>query len=321
LKTACDRRRGDVRAARVQGLDGPWGAGSKGWTRTACAAIGLALSASAGLAGLDERKADPYLGAIAVETSTGKVLFEDGADRVGYPASMIKLMTLFVTLDRAAGGEVSLDDPVRVSREAEAVGGRQVWLAAGEVFALRELLYAMMVHSANDAAAAVAEHVGGGDRAVFVGWMNRKAVELGMNSTVFHNVHGLPPDHARDADCSTARDIARLARALLDAYPEALSYTSVRRRPFRPSKPMTLTSPNALLSTFPGCDGLKTGYFRLAGFSVAATAERGGARVIAVVLGCRSKETRNRVAAEILEAAFARLPRPVETVDGAPGVY
>ena len=121
--------------------------------RAACAAAGLLLTASAGVAGLDERKADPYLGAIAVEASTGKVLFEDGADRVGYPASMIKMMTLFVTLDRADAGALSLDETVRISREAEAVGGRQVWLAAGEVFSLRELLYAMMVHSANDAAA------------------------------------------------------------------------------------------------------------------------------------------------------------------------
>ena len=134
----------------------------------------------------------PYLGAIVVDAATGKVLFEDNADAKGYPASVTKLMVLLVILDAVDSRHLTLDEPVTVTAESAKIGGSQVYLKEGEVFSVDELLYALIVQSANDAATALAIHYAGSKDA-FVGLMNRRAREIGMTSTVFHSVHGLPP--------------------------------------------------------------------------------------------------------------------------------
>lgn len=245
----------------------------------------------------------PYTSAIVVDFATGDVLFEQNADYRAYPASMIKLMNLYVVMDHIELGLLHYKDKMRITREIALIGGRQVWLAEGEVFSVEDLIYATMVHSANDAATALAIRCAGSKDA-FVELMNAKARKIGMDSTEFHNVHGLPPARGQKPDISTARDFALLARSILKTHPKILRYTSTESRPFRESKPVRLTSTNNLLGKVEGCDGLKTGFFSAAGFSITATAQRGYKRVIAVLMGAREKSVRNREAAELLELGF-----------------
>jgi serine-type D-Ala-D-Ala carboxypeptidase (penicillin-binding protein 5/6) len=254
----------------------------------------------------ESRSRDPYVGAIAVDAATGAVLREDRADEKGHPASMLKLMTLFVVLDEVRAGTVKLDDSVRITAEAARIGGSQVYLAEGEVFPVEELVHALMTQSANDAALALALHVAG-SRDAFLQKMNRKARALRMDRTVFHSVHGLPPGSGQAADWTTARDFAVLCRALLAEHPGALAYTSVRERTFRPDKPFVMRTHNRLLASVEGCDGLKTGFYRVAGYSIAATAQRDGARAIVVVLGSTERVRRDDTARAWLNEALAGL--------------
>jgi D-alanyl-D-alanine carboxypeptidase (penicillin-binding protein 5/6) len=243
---------------------------------------------------------DPYLGAIAIDANTGDVLFEDSADRPGYPASMLKLMDLFIILDRVKQGPVRLEDPVLITKEVAGIGGSQVYLDPREKFTVDELLYALMIQSANDAALALALHVAG-TRDGFVRMMNDKARELGLSPvTQFQSPHGLPPAKGQRPDISTPRDFAKLCRALIQAHPEALKYTSETFRVFRQNPLFEMRTHNRLLGTVPGCDGLKTGYFTEAGYSIAATAQRDGARVIAVVMGSLDRKVRDAKATELL---------------------
>jgi D-alanyl-D-alanine carboxypeptidase (penicillin-binding protein 5/6) len=251
----------------------------------------------------------PYVGAIAVDAATGEVLFEDNADAKGYPASVVKLMGMLLILEAVESGRVSLDDSIVVTREAERMGGSQVYLERGEVFPVEELLYAMIVRSANDATVALAIHVAGSKDA-FVDMMNARARDLGMINTVFQSVHGLPPNWKQLPDVSTARDIAKLCRELL-RMPAALKYTSTKRRLFRTNaeEPFIMDNHNPLLKTIDGCDGLKTGFFYAAGFSIAATAERNGKRAVVVILGAQEQRTRDRKAKKILVGALETLEK------------
>ena len=257
---------------------------------------------------------DPYLGAIVVDASTGKVLFEDQADAKGYPASILKLMDLLIILEKIEQRQLSLQDQVPVSAKAAKTGGSQVWLAEKESFTLEEMLYALMVQSANDAAVALAEKVAGSTDG-FVELMNKRAKQLGMNSTVFHSVHGLPPAAGQEHDVTTARDFSLLCRELLK-HKDTLRYTSTRERPFRPNvanKTVIMRTHNHLLGHVEGCDGLKTGYIAQAGFSIAVTASRNGQRVIVVVLDSADRKVRDAKAAELVAKGFAALtPAPVK---------
>lgn len=256
---------------------------------------------------------NPYVGAIVVDAATGRVLFEDRADTKGYPASVQKLMDLLIILDKLKQGQLSLQDPVPVSAKAAKTGGSQVWLAEKETFTLEEMLYALMVQSANDAAVALAEKVAGSTDA-FVDLMNQKAKELGMANTIFHSVHGLPPARGQEHDVTTARDFATLCRELLRRHPETLQYTSTRERVFRPNqgkKTVVMRTHNHLMGHVEGCDGLKTGYFAQAGFSIAVTASRHGQRVIVMVLDSPDLKTRDSHAAELVAKGFAAMESAV----------
>ena len=250
---------------------------------------------------------NPYTGAIAIDAATGTVLFEDKPDAKAYPASITKLMVLLVILEAVEEGRMTLDEPVRVTAHASKIGGSQVYLKHNEVFPVEELLYALMVQSANDAATALAIHYLG-SKAAFVDLMNKRAREIGMKDTVFHSVHGLPPGRGQLPDVSTPRDIAKLCLKLLE-HPEVLKYTSTWLRYLRSDteKPFMMVNHNRLLKTMEGCDGLKTGFFWAAGFSIAATAAEDGKRVIAVVLGSRSQRVRDRKAKEILTRGLQEL--------------
>jgi D-alanyl-D-alanine carboxypeptidase (penicillin-binding protein 5/6) len=201
-----------------------------------------------------------------------------------------------------------LQDQVPVSAKAAQTGGSQVWLAEKESFSVDDMLYALMVQSANDAAVALAEKVAGSTEA-FVELMNQRAKELGMSSTVFHSVHGLPPSPGQEHDVTTARDFAILCREVIK-HPEALRYTSTRERPFRqnvPNKTVVMRTHNHLLAQVAGCDGLKTGYFAAAGFSIAVTVARQGQRIVVVVLDSPDLKTRDHKAVELVGKGFAAL--------------
>jgi D-alanyl-D-alanine carboxypeptidase (penicillin-binding protein 5/6) len=267
----------------------------------------LLLCAGTTAAAVELLARNPYAGAIVVDAATGRVLFEDNADGRGYPASITKLMVLLVILDGVDARRLTLDEPVTVTAKASRIGGSQVYLKEKEVFPVDELLYALVVQSANDAATALAIHYAGSTEA-FVELMNKRAREIGMKDTVFRSVHGLPPGRGQLPDVSTPRDIAMLCRELLKK-PGALRYTSTRQRSFRANtaNPFMMRNHNRLLASTEGCDGLKTGYFRAAGFSVAATASRGNRRVIAVVFGATNRKVRDARAKEMLTKGLREL--------------
>ncbi|MBN2161735.1 MAG: D-alanyl-D-alanine carboxypeptidase [Pontiellaceae bacterium] len=251
---------------------------------------------------------NPYQSMIVVDAKTGRILAESRATAYAYPASVTKMMTMLIVLEQIDAGRIALTDTVRITDEVAQIGGSQIWLDPRETnFTVNDLLYALMVHSANDAARALALHVAGSKDA-FVEMMNQKAGELGMNSTVYHSDHGLPPPDGAQPDISTAYDIAILSLALL-RHPETLHYTETELKYLRDGKTMLATR-NALIKRvdgYPGCDGLKTGYHGMGGWSLAATAEHNGNRVIAIALGCPDKQTRNSTVRKLLDLGFSKL--------------
>ena len=288
----------------------------------ASAAAAAAASRQSARSGAPSINPEAFRSAIVIDAATGNVLFEDRADVQNPPASVTKLMTFFLVESRLKEGTLTLDTPVTVTAEASHTGGSRVWLVDKEQITVEDLLYALMVPSANDAAVALADHLAG-SKAAFVDLMNVKAKELGMNHTVFRSPHGLPPDlrQGQEPDLSTARDIATLARKLL-AETDILKYSSTRHRPFKHQngKVIEMDNHNHLLGSVPGCDGLKTGYYKEAGFSLASTVQRNGRRIIVVVLGSPSGqgrhpwELRDTVTTQLIERGFAALPPAIPTV-------
>lgn len=259
------------------------------------------LIANAARAKLNTISSDPYVGAIVVDADSGKIIFEDHADEKAYPASVLKLMDFLIILEKLKDGVIKLEDKITISAEVAKIGGSQVYLKEGEIFTIEELMYALMIQSANDAATALAIYVGGSKEG-FIELMNQRAKELGMTSTQFNSIHGLPPEPGIDPDITTAKDLAILCRELIK-YPETLKYTSIISRAFRNGE-FTMHNHNNLLGSFDGCDGLKTGYYKAAGYSIAATAKRKNTRIVAVVLGSLNKKLRDRKAAELLTKGF-----------------
>jgi D-alanyl-D-alanine carboxypeptidase (penicillin-binding protein 5/6) len=261
-----------------------------------------------------------FRSAIVIDAATGQVLYEDRADVQNPPASVTKLMTFYIVEEKLKSGELKLDTPVTVTAEASHTGGSRVWLVDKEQITVEELLYALMVKSANDAAVALADHISGSKEA-FVDLMNLKAQELGLHHTVFHSPHGLPPEtkKGQEADLSTARDLATLARKLI-VETDVLRYSSTAHHDFRHQNGVVikLDTHNHLLGTVPGCDGLKTGFYREAGFSLVATVQRGGRRIIAVILGSPERKLRDTVTTQLIERGFAALPPLVAPAASAP---
>jgi len=248
----------------------------------------------------------PYAAAILLEAESGTVLFAHHPDRQRSPASTQKLVLKLVVLELAKAGKISLEDSVLVSRRAARTGGSQVFLKRGEVFTLRELMEAAAIASANDACVAIAEHISG-STAGFVRLMNERAQSLGMHDTRVVNVHGLDNTPRGKGNLSTARDLSKIARELL-AHPEALQWSSTRRKPFRNGK-FTLRATNKLLGQFRGLDGLKTGYTRRAGSCLVSTAMRHDMRLISVILGASSTRVRNRETRRLLTWGFNNFSR------------
>jgi D-alanyl-D-alanine carboxypeptidase (penicillin-binding protein 5/6) len=285
---------------------------------TVAAAVFPAPAASA-------RAVPTYKGAIAIDAATGTVLFAANADAESPPASMTKLMTFAVLWDYLANGSLSLDTKVEVTREDAKVGmlkdSTAVWLKQGEVFSVEDLIYAMMIQSANDAAYALA-HKAAGTVPAFVALMNAKARDLGMYHSTFRSPHGFPPPSRRiaDGDLTTPRDYSLLCRYLL-LHTNILRYTAVKTRTFGVGvrlQPVQMNNHNNLLGKVPGVDGLKTGFTNGAGFCISATAQRDGRRVVVVMMGSPDSRTRDLNVQELITQAFqtARLSTPFEASKG-----
>lgn len=249
--------------------------------------------------------------AVLMDAASGRILWSKNADQQRPVASIQKLMTMAVVLDAIHSGRIQWTDQVSATEGAVATGGSQIWLELGENMSVRDLFIAVAVASANDAAHALAEYVGG-TYGNFIQMMNAKAKALGMTESSFKNPHGLQaPDQY-----SSARDIALLSRYLITTYPEVLKYTSMWEYRLRGNK-LWLVNRNKLLKRFAGTDGLKTGYTSAAGYGLAATASRRGTRMIAVVLGESSGPLRFSEAAQVMQYGFTHYVTPVFWKEGA----
>lgn len=234
-----------------------------------------------------------YAAAYVLEPTTGKVLLEDNAHTPLPTASMAKMMTLLVVWDRIKSGELKLDTPVLISRRADKMGGSQIYAKEGQTFPVQTLIAATMIQSANDAAEALAEKVGGSAEA-FADLMNDKARQLGLHECRFVDPHGLPPDHPGDPeDVASAHDLAIIGTEVMKI-PLLAEYAKTPTMPFANGTFTSgLTSPNHLINPhkrdyFADATGIKTGYSRPAGYCVTASAKRGALELICVVMGAKN---------------------------------
>ncbi len=236
-----------------------------------------------------------------MEAASGKVLEEQNSREKRAPASMAKLMTACIVMEKVTAGELHLTDKVPVSKAASKIGGSQVYLKEGESFTLEEMMKALLIASANDAAYAISEQVAGSSRS-FVDLMNEKAKALGMNDTEFSSVHGLPPSKDQKEDVTSCYDMALLGRRSLK-YPKIIEWASTKTGEFR-NGAFILNNHNKLLSKMPEVDGLKTGFYRSTGYNVVATAKKGDVRFITVVMGSSTARSRDDLAMEKLKKFF-----------------
>ncbi len=275
------------------------------WTHLAYGAPVSQKKWQAGKSGKSQvAKEDPCKAYIVVEAASGKVLEGENINAKRPPASVTKLMVASIVMEKVEKGEIRLTDKVTISKEASKIGGSQVYLKEGEEFALEDLLKATLVASANDAAYAIAEHVGG-SKDEFIRLMNEKAKALNMTDTEFHSVHGLPPSKGQEEDMASCNDLAILAREALK-YPKIVELTSIKSEGFRGGQ-FVMNNHNKLLLKMPGLvDGLKTGYYRETGYNVVATAKKNDVRFIVVVMGSPTANIRDSIAIEKFKWAFSR---------------
>lgn len=237
--------------------------------------------------------------AILVDAASGKILYEQNADAPIPPASLTKVLSMYIALDHVKNGKISLRDNVKISPRAARTGGSRMFLKAGETVSFDELLTGMAVSSGNDASVAVAEHVAG-STSNFVQLMNNKARSLGMGNSVFRNVHGLPSK----GQMTSARDMMKLARSYLNMHPQALRYHSTC---FIKHNKVITTNKNPMLGNCEGADGLKTGWVNASGYNLISTVKRGPTRLIAVVLGAENSHLRGQEMNRLVEAGFKTL--------------
>ncbi len=234
---------------------------------------------------------------IVVDAETGEVLGSKDPSAVWYPASLTKVMTVFLTFERIRAGRLGLADALTVSARAAGQPPTKIGLRAGEKITVEQAIAATIVRSANDAAVVLAEAVAG-DEAAFARRMTARAAELGMTDTRFRNASGLP--HA--GQVTTARDMAILARSIRREFPELYRFFSLRSFVWRGE---TLPTYNGLLLGYPGADGLKTGFTCDSGYNLMLAAERGGRRLVGVLLGAETRAARSGRMRSILDAAFS----------------
>ena len=244
--------------------------------------------------------AAPYA-AMVIDARTGEVLHSRNADTRLHPASLTKMMTLYIAFQAVERGELSLDTMITIPRVAANEPPSKLGLRAGQKIRLRYLIRGAAVKSANDAATAIGVAISGSE-AAFARRMTRTAEAMGMSRTTFKNAHGL----TENGHMSTARDMTNLGRHMIYDYPQY--YNLFSRRSADAGVREVANTNRRLLGNYRGADGIKTGYTRAAGFNLVASAERGQERVIATVFGGRSSATRNARVAELLDMGFARAP-------------
>jgi len=244
--------------------------------------------------------AAPYAGMV-MDARNGEVLHSENADTRLHPASLTKMMTLYVVFEAVQNGEITMDTKVRISRNAASEPPSKLGLRAGSTIQLRYLVRAAAVKSANDSATALAEAISGSE-AAFARRMNRTAKALGMTRTTFKNAHGL----TESGHLSTARDMTILGRHVLYDYPQYYNLFS-RRSTHAGLKTVAHTN-RRFLNSYQGADGIKTGYTRAAGFNLTASAERGSERIIVTVFGGNSTRTRNAQVAKLMDLGFRKAP-------------
>ncbi|MBS3201151.1 D-alanyl-D-alanine carboxypeptidase family protein [Turicibacter bilis] len=241
--------------------------------------------------------------AILIEAETGEILYEKNSHEKLAPASMTKMMSMYIILEAINNGSMQWDEVIRVSEHAASLGGSQIYLKPGEEMQVRDLFKSIAIASANDAVTALAERVAGTEEA-FVEKMNAKAKELGMNDTVFKNPTGL----TEEGHLTTPYDMSIIGRHLVQDYPEIIEFSGLYEDYIRQDteSPFWLVNTNKLLKYVDGVDGLKTGYTQEAGYCLTATANRGEMRVIAVVMGASKSDIRNQEVTRLIEYAYGQ---------------
>lgn len=253
---------------------------------------------------------------ILVDTATGTIIRAENADSLNRPASLTKMMTLYLTFEALGRGKLRWEDPVPVSARAAATVPYKLGVAAGGSITVREAVMGMIVLSANDAAIAMGERLGGTEEG-FARMMTQKARQLRMTNTTFRNATGL----TADGQLTTARDMAVLGMALLQHFPRQFSLFSTRTTSFR-GKP--LKGHNHVLDLYPGADGIKTGYTSASGYNVVTSVQQGGRRYVGVVMGYPSAKARDQQMVNLLRQSLgggASRPSAGAAIGGAVGLY
>ena len=246
--------------------------------------------------------AGPVYEAIVLDAETGQVLRQLNPDAVTYPASLTKMMTLYLTFEALNQGRLKLDQYLPVSAAAAAHSPSKLGLQPGQAVTVRDLILGIVTKSANDAAAVLAEGLGGGSEAGFAVMMTQRAQQLGMTRTHYANASGLPDPE----QLTTARDVARLALALYHDFPREYRYFSVTKFDFNGE---IVNGHDHMLGWYPGADGIKTGFTVASGYNLATSAVQNGRRLIGVILGGRSIRGRDESMAQMLDLGFGDLAR------------
>jgi D-alanyl-D-alanine carboxypeptidase len=258
---------------------------------------------------------NPPFASIVVDTNSGKVLQETNADSSRHPASLTKIMTLYLLFERLQGGKLKLDTQLKVSEHAASQAPTKLGLDAGDSIAVEDAIRAVVTKSANDMAVVIAEAIGGSEEE-FARMMTVKAHSLGMTHTEYHNASGLPDDD----QITTARDLALLSRAIQERFPQYYHFFSTPSFTYHGD---SMRNHNHLLGSLEGVDGIKTGYTEASGFNLAASIKRGNRRLVAVILGGRSGGARDAKMRELLESGIAhasdRHTAPVIAENAEPG--
>ena len=254
------------------------------------ACLGIVMSSTA--------QANPRYAAIVVDVESGEVLHGANADETRYPASLTKVMTLYLLFEALERGELRLDSPLPVSAYAASKPASKLHVRAGSTIPVEKAIQALVIRSANDVAVVVAEALGGSE-ANFARMMTDRARELGMPRTTFRNANGLP-----DAgQTTTARDMATMSIRVMQDFPQYYHYFSQTRFTWNGQ---TITGHNRMLGNYPGADGLKTGFIRASGFNLATSAVRDGRRLVSVVMGGFTAASRDTHMADLLDRGFVR---------------
>jgi D-alanyl-D-alanine carboxypeptidase len=276
----------------------------------ACCAMVFLVCATADARGVTRvNRANSKYAAVIMDAQSGKILQQSNADKVLFPASLTKMMTLFLTFEALDNNQLHINKFLTVSREAQNQPPSKLGIKPGEKITVHQAIQALVTRSANDVAFALAETVGGSHRN-FTRMMTERAKSLGMTHSNFVNASGLPDSRQQ----SSARDMAILARALMQYFPHYYSYFNTTRFSY---KGRVIETHNHLMKQFKGMDGLKTGYTNASGFNLAASAVKNNRRVIVVVFGGRSAKSRDQHVADLMNRGFAMLPREQQTTQVA----